>query len=70
MERRCPIIHLAGASMGKNATDNIASALSNWASTERQQFLWGLNKLHSNELNRIVTELSLMQSVFSICLCI
>ena len=32
--------------------------------------LWVLSKLHSNELHRIVIELSLTRSVFSICPCI
>ena len=67
MERRYAIIHLSAASTGKNTTDDIASASYNCAPTLCQQFLWGLSKLHSNGLHRIVTELSLTRSVFSIC---
>jgi len=70
MEQRYPIINLSAAFMGKNVSDDIASASYNSALTERQQLLWGLSVLHGNELHCIVTELSLNRSVFSICPCI
>jgi len=70
VERRYPIFNISAAFMGKNARDDIASASYNSAPMERQQFLWELNMLHSNELHCVVPELSLMQSVFAICCCI
>jgi len=70
MEQGYPIINLSAAFTDKNATDDIASASYNWAPTKHHQLLWGLSKIHSNELHRIVTELSLTRSLFSICPCI
>jgi len=70
LERRYPIINFSAACTGKNASDDIASVSYNWAPTERWQLLWGLSKLHSNELHCIVTELSPTRSVFSVCPCI
>jgi len=70
MEPRYPIINLSAAFKGKNARNNIASASYNSVPMERQHFLWGLNRLHSNDLHCIVSELSLKLSVFSICPCI
>jgi len=70
MERRHLIIDISTAFLGKYASDYIVSASYNWVPTERQQFFWGLNKLYSNELHCIVTELSLPRSVISICPCI
>jgi len=70
MESCSPIFNLVDAFMGKNGRDDIASASYNSAPTERQLFLWGLNKLHSHELHSVVPELSLMLSVFAICCCI
>jgi len=70
MERRYPIFNLSAAFIGKNSTDYIGSASYNSTPTEGQQFSWGLNTLHSNELHCVVPESSLMQSVFAICCCI
>jgi len=70
MERCFPIFNIVAAFMGKTPTDNITSASYNSAPTEHQQFLRGLNKVHSNELRCIVRTLSLTQSVFAICCCI
>jgi len=70
VERRDSIIDLSAAWMGNNPSDNIASASYSWAPTERQQSWWALSELYINELYHIVTELSLIRSVFSICLCI
>ena len=67
MERRYPIINLSAALMGKNPSDDIASASCNWAPTERQQSRWRLSKLHGNELDHIVVGLCHMRSVFSTC---
>jgi len=47
MERRYPMFNSSAALLGKNSSDIIASSSYNSAPTERQQFLWGLNKLHS-----------------------
>jgi len=66
MERHYPIFNILAAFMGKNARDDIASASYNSEPTKHQQYLWGLNKLHSNELHCVVPELSLTQSVFAI----
>jgi len=66
-ERHLPILHISVALMGKDGLEAIASTSYNWAPTERQGFLWGLSEPHSNELNRSVTEVSLMRSVSSIC---
>jgi len=62
-----PIFNLLAAIMGINATDDIVSGSYNSPPTVHQQFLWGLNMLHSNELRCVVPELSLTQSVFAIC---
>ena len=70
MESRYPIFNLSAAFIWKNDSDDIASASYNSAPLEPQQLLWGLNKLHSNELHCVVPELSLTQSVFAICCCI
>jgi len=64
MERRYPIINLLAAFTGKNA-DDIASSSYDWAHTERQRFLWGLCKLHCNQLPCTVTESSPTCSVCS-----
>jgi len=69
MERRYLIINLSAALTGKNASDDIGSTSYNWVPTERQQLLWRLSELNSNELHRIVTEFGLTQSVSSICPC-
>ena len=70
IERRHPIFNLSAAFPGKNSSDDIASASYNAAPTERQQFRWGLIKLHTNELHCVVPEFSLTQSVFTRCSCI
>jgi len=70
MERCYSIFNISAAFMGNNASEDIVSASYNSAPTEHQQFLWGLNMLHSNELHCVVPELSLTQSVFTICCCI
>ena len=70
MEQRYPIINLSAAFTGKNAIDDITSGSYTWAPTYHQQLLWGLSKLHSNELHCIVTALSLTRSAFWICPCI
>jgi len=70
MQLHSPIINLSAAVMSKNASDNIASTFYNWVPMECQQFLCWLNMLCSNELHCIVPKLSVMWSVFSICLCI
>lgn len=67
MERCYPIIKVSASLTGKNGADDIAAASYNWVSTKHQQCSWGLSRLHSNNLHSIVTELSLTQSVLSIC---
>jgi len=63
-------MNLLAGLIGSNASDNIASTSYNWAPTERQQFLWRLRMLHSNELHCAIPKSSSTQSVFAICLCI
>jgi len=62
-------INLSAAFVGKNSSDDIASASYNWVPTEHEQFLWSRSTLHRNELCRTVLKLSFMRSVFAICPC-
>jgi len=64
------MINLSAARTGTEASDNITSASYNWVPTEPLRFLWGLPKLHCNDLHCIVPTLSVTQSVFWICSCI
>jgi len=64
------IINLLGVINGKTSSDNVVSASYNWVPMDRQQFLWGLSLLHNNELHCVVSKLSFMRSVYSICPCI
>jgi len=70
LERHWFTLNLLAACIGKNASDNIVYASYNWAPMGHPQSLWGLITLHSNELHRYVTELSITQSVRSISPCI
>jgi len=56
----------SAACIGKDASDDIASAFYNWPPAERQQFLWRLRMLHSNELHCAVPKSSFTRSVFAI----
>jgi len=66
MERSKPTMNPSAAPIRKNASDDIASGCYNWAPAQRQQFLWRLRTLHSNELNCAVPKSSFMRSVFAI----
>jgi len=58
MQQHELIIGLIAAYMGNNASNDIAISSYKWAPLEHQLFLWGLSKLHSNELDWIVPKLS------------
>ena len=59
----------SAALIGKNARDDITSSSNNLAPTERQQFLWRLRTLHSNEPHCAVPKSSFTWSVFAIRPC-
>jgi len=65
-----PNTYISAAFMGKNASDNIASASYSSVPRQRQQFSEGHSTLDSNELLCMVPDLSRKRSVFSICHCI
>jgi len=66
MERSIPTMNPSAARTRKNASDHIASPSYNWTPAVRQQVLWRLRTLHSNELHRAVPKSSFTQSVFAI----
>ena len=66
MERSKPPMNPSAAPIRKNASDDIASASYTWTPAQRQQFLWGVRPLHSNELHCAVPKLSFTWSVFAI----
>ena len=56
----------SAAIIGKDASEDIASASYNWAPAEHQHFFWRLRALHSDELHCAVPEASFTRSVFVI----
>ena len=70
MEWHWPVMNLLAAIMGKNGTDDIASASDYSALAEGQQFSWGASKLHCNKLHCIDLKLTVTRSVVSISPCI
>jgi len=70
MECRLSTMNLSAAFIGKNASDDIASASYNRVPTVCQQCLWRLRMLHSNELHCVVPKSSFTRSVLAICPCI
>jgi len=59
-------MNLSAAIIGKNASDDIASASYNWVPADLQRFVWRLKTLHSDERHCAVPKSSFTQSVFAI----
>jgi len=69
-ECRCTTMNQLEACIGKNETDDIASAFYNWAPTVRELFMGRRRTLNSNTLHYAVSKWSFTWSVIVICPCI